>query len=136
MYNLRALTRASPNDANLRTGIDPLGMLRKEQYDLNRNPYFHNTHKHLSNRTNNIFNHIREPNGGYNGAGFRLSDTLIANRKGGILPLDMPNGIQSVRNALTAPLIMPKVRALIDFQPVPGNELVSPTPPPQIALRH
>ena len=36
MYNLRALTRASPNDANLRTGIDPLGMLRKGGYDSNK----------------------------------------------------------------------------------------------------
>jgi hypothetical protein len=134
MLNLRHLTRASPNDANLRTGIDPLGMLRQGGYDMNRNQYFHNTHKRLSNRTDDIFNHIREPNGGYNGAGFRLNDVLTPNRKGGILPLDLPNGIQPMRNALTNPLVIPKVSALIDFQPVPSNELVAKLPPP--ALRN
>ena len=122
MYNLRALTRASPNDANLRTGIDPLGMLRKGGYDSNRNPYFHNTHKHLSNRTNNIFNHIGKP--------------INPLHKGGILPLDIPNGIQTVRNALVAPLVMPKISALLDFQPVIANELVKPTVPQQYALRN
>ena len=131
MYNLRALTRASPNDANLRTGIDPLGMLRGGEYDRNRNQYFHNTHKHMSNRTNDIFNHIREPNGGYNADGFRLHGIITPKEKGGLLPLDKPNGIQPVKNALTAPLVMPRVNALVDFQPVPGNELVNPTPPPR-----
>ena len=122
MYNLRALTRASPNDANLRTGIDPLGMLRQGGYDSNRNPYFHNTHKHLSNRTNDIFNHIGKP--------------INPLYKGGILPLDIPNGIQTVRNALVAPLVMPKISALLDFQPVIANELVKPTIPQQYALRN
>ena len=118
MLNLRLLTRPSPNDANLRTGIDPLGMLSRDGY---RNPYFHNTHKHLSNRTNDIFNHI-------------IGTNSTSNKKGGILPLHLPNGIQSVRNTLTAPLVIPKVNALIDFQPVPVNELV--TPPTRIALRN
>ena len=126
MYNLRLLTRPSPNDANLRTGIDPLGMLRRGEFDRTRNQYFHNTHKHLGNRTNDIFNHIREPNGGYNGGQFRLHGIITPNELGGILPLDKSNGIQPVRNALTASLILPKVNALIDFQPVIGNELVKP----------
>ena len=132
MLNLRQLTRPSPNDANLRTGIDPLGMLRLGMYDRDRNEYFHNTHSHLSNRTNNIFNHIREPNGGYNADGFRLHGIITPLEKGGLLPLDKPNGIQSVRNAIIAPLVLPKVSALIDFQPVPVNDLA----PPPSALRY
>ena len=83
MLNLRQLTRPSPNDANLHTVINPLGMLSRSDYAINHNPYFHNTHKRLSNRTNDIFNHIREPNGGYDGGGVRLSDVLTSNRKGG-----------------------------------------------------
>jgi len=136
MLNLRQLTRPSPNDANLHTVINPLGMLSRSDYAINHNPYFHNTHKRLSNRTNDIFNHIREPNGGYDGGGVRLSDVLTSNRKGGILPLDLPNGIQPVKNALTAPLVIPKVNALIDFQPVPANELVAQTQQPRYALRN
>lgn len=132
MYNLRLLTRPSPNDANLRTGIDPLGMLRRGEFDVTRNQYFHNTNKRLSNRTNDIFNHIREPNGGYNGANFRLHGIITPNEKGGILPLDKPNGIQPIRNAIIAPLVLPKVNALIDFQPVPVNPLL----PPPSALRN
>ena len=50
MINTRALTFASPSDANLRTGQDTLGMLRGGNYDSNRSSFFHNT-KLLNNRT-------------------------------------------------------------------------------------
>lgn len=115
MLNLRQLTRASPNDANLRTGHDPLGMLREGEYDSNRYQYYHNTHTYMGNGTDDIFNHL-------------LSNPLSPSGKGGILPLDVPNGIQSVRNALIAPLVIPKIHALIDFQPVPQQPLVNPVP--------
>ena len=45
MINTRALTNPSPADANLRTGIDPLGMLREGSYDSNRFSYFHGKFK-------------------------------------------------------------------------------------------
>ena len=38
MINTRALTNPSPADANLKTGIDNLGMFREGN---NSNPYFH-----------------------------------------------------------------------------------------------
>ena len=41
MINTRALTFASPSDANLRTGQDTLGMFREGSYDSNRFSYFH-----------------------------------------------------------------------------------------------
>ena len=62
MLNLRQLTRPSPNDANLRTTGDPLGMLRMGDYDRNRFGFYHNApHKKINNQTGNIFNHIRTP---------------------------------------------------------------------------
>ena len=131
MLNTRALTRPSPNDANLRTSGDPLGMLRLGKYDQNRNP-FYVAKRHLSNNTNDNFNHLRMI-GGYNNDGQRIRDKINAANKGGILPLDTPNGTQPFRNALTAPMLVPKVSKLIDFKPVPMNELI--TPPPVLPLR-
>jgi len=102
MLNLRHLCKPSPNDANLNTKNHSLGVF------LNTNSeYYHNI-----NRKNNMFNKFHD---------------FSPNRKGGILPLDLPNGIQPFKNVLTAPLVIPKVNKLIDFQPVPTNELVSPT---------
>ena len=126
MLNTRALTRPSPNDANLKTSGDPLGMLRRGAYDQNRNP-FYVAKRHLSNNTNDNFNHLKMI-GGYNNGGQRIRDTLNAASKGGILPLDTPNGIQPFRNSLTAPMVVPKVSKLIDFKPVPTNELIIPAP--------
>ena len=63
MINTRQLTRASPSDANLITTGDPLGMLKEGSYDRNRFSYYVGN-KHISNRTNDIFNHSIS-SGGY-----------------------------------------------------------------------
>ena len=61
MLNLRPLTRPSPNDANLRTTGDPLGMLRMGNSDRNRFGFYHNAPHKINNQTGNIFNHIGKP---------------------------------------------------------------------------
>ena len=120
MLNYRALTSPSPNDANLRTTGDPLGMLREGGYDNNRYLYTKGSSRvHINNLTSDPFNHI-----------LGLHKNAVSNL-GGIVPFPPKQQTQTIGNeytnnpgplinALVAAPVLPQVSELVD-KPLPPN---------------
>ena len=132
MLNYNALIRPSPNDANLRTTGDPLGMLREGNFDSNRY-YFSKGLKHISinNRTSDPFNHTLST-GGYNsdGATIHPNHKITAVSKGGIVPFPPEKQQQYIGNEYSnnpVPLINAFVAAPID--PIVSKLVDEPLPP-------
>jgi hypothetical protein len=118
---MNALLQPSPNDANLRTSGDPLGMLREGSYDLNRFQYYpYRNNVNIWNRTDDIFNHTRS-SGGYNNNGVTIYPDKVINmtqNAGGINPFPpKQNNILPVRNALVNEPVYPKISQLVDKPP-------------------
>jgi len=90
MLSYSSLIRPSPNDGNLRTHGDPLGMLREGGYDSNRYLYTKGNAKiHLNNRTSDAFNHI-----------LGTHKNAVTNY-GGIVPFPAKQQTQTIGNEYT-----------------------------------
>ena len=120
---MNALLQPSSNNANLRTSGDPLAMLSRGSYDLNRFYQFKGKASSIDNRTNNLFEVTRSV-GGYNSSGTTYIPNKVINPiqdVGGIVPLptlpltqssanEVTNNPYPVRNALIAkPVIEPSI---------------------------
>lgn len=133
MLNYRALTSPSPNDANLRTTGDPLGMLREGGYDNNRYLYTKGSSRvHINNLTSDPFNHTISI-GGYNSKGATINPNqyITGLSKGGIVPFPTKPQTQTIGNeytnnpvplinALVAAPVIPQISELVD-KPLPPN---------------
>ena len=100
---MNALLYPSPNDANLRTSGDPLAMLSRGSYDLNRFYLFNGKASHIDNRTSDIFNHTRST-GGYNNDGTTYIPNKVINPiqdVGGVIPFPTLPITQSIANEIT-----------------------------------
>ena len=134
MMSMRHIVNPSPNDGNIRTHSDNLGMLREGRNDLDR--YFFYAGKGIpkdtiQNRTNYPFNRTRST-GGYNNDGTTFVENHVVgpDSAGGIVPLNPPKSKQNTGNQVSNNPV-PVINALID-NPVHYNinKLVdSPLPP-------
>ena len=100
---MNALLQPSPNDANLRTSGDPLAMLSRGSYDLNRFYQFRGKASYIDNRTNNLFEQTRSV-GGYHSSGTTFIPNKVINSiqdNGGIIPFPTIPITQSIANEIT-----------------------------------
>jgi len=121
MLNLRQFSRPNPSDANLHQRGEPLGMTNH-----GNSTYYHNTHKRISNGTNNIFNHLYATEGNM---GQLLAKTGIMTR-GGIVSLREPKNLPKSNNPMFNALVnapqYPRISKLVDSRLTAPNPLIQP----------
>ena len=127
MLSYSSLIRPTPNDANLRTSGDPLGMIRTGNYDLNHFYLYKGSHGKINNRTNDPFNHIIKTGPGpLSTGGITPFPTLASKQNTGN---QVSNNPVPVRNALISAPIHYNINRLVDVPLPPQINPIAITSP-------